>query len=704
MKYLFSILLLLIFAFGNANAETPDTVWVSPITDASFISISKNSVIMNIGEDTVSFDEIKANNPELLPKFKKINDDVSNLDFTTSTYWVKFCLRNVTETNLSFYLETARPLTNTVTLYETVNSATRIFANGDDIIFNAREIKHRKAIFPINLNSGDIKTYYLKLQSDGEVITLPMKLWNIEKFHKKDYTENLLLGVFYGILIFVAIIYFFFYLAMKEKSFLYYVLYVISIFFLQFSLDGFSFQYLWPDNTWLSSHGVLLSACFTELFAVLYVIHFTKLKERLPKAYILLKVLVILTIGSIIAGLTSGKIYSYNYPFINSVSFASIIIILAIIGVLIKKKHNVSYMFALAFIFLLTGAAIFILGNFNLINNSFLTEHALKAGSTLEVIFLSLSMANRYREIQKEKEEAQAETLEKLKEMNKLKDEINIELEKQVKERTREINQQKEELAEKNKEITDSIRYAKRIQQAILPSGEYCSSVMGEHFILFLPKDIVSGDFYWLHNDGQKIIWAAADCTGHGVPGGFMSMIGNSYLNEIVIENKINSPDKILNTLRSKIINSLEQKGSEVKQRDGMDISLCVLDKENNVLEYSGANNPLWIWKKNTNIIEETKADKMPIGSYTEELKPFTLHRFNLEKGDIIYCFSDGYADQFGGPKGKKFKYSQLKEILLSVSDKTMTEQKEILHSAINNWKGNQEQIDDICIIGIRIT
>ncbi len=288
---------------------------------------------------------------------------------------------------------------------------------------------------------------------------------------------------------------------------------------------------------------------------------------------------------------------------------------------------------------------------------------------------------------------------------------IIIENQKQeVELKNEEVTQQKEIVEEKQKEIIDSINYAKRIQQAVLTGEDVWNKVSKEHFILFKPKDIVSGDFYWAYNTpNNRSVFALADCTGHGVPGGFMSMLGNSFLNEIVIENKIFKANEILNKLRSKIISALEQKGG-TQQKDGMDISLCVWNKLDNTLEFSGANNPLWIIKtvvsssgvENKQLLEY-KADKMPIGTYLETETPFSSTVVQLQQGDIIYLSTDGYADQFGGPKGKKLKYKPLIQLLISNSNQDMISQKTKLEDAFNLWQGSIEQVDDVAIIGVRV-
>ncbi|MBI4646475.1 MAG: SpoIIE family protein phosphatase [Bacteroidia bacterium] len=264
-----------------------------------------------------------------------------------------------------------------------------------------------------------------------------------------------------------------------------------------------------------------------------------------------------------------------------------------------------------------------------------------------------------------------------------------------------EISKQNHLLLEQKKELTDSINYAKRIQTAVLPTGEYANSILGKHFILFKPKDIVSGDFYWGTRINEWLIFTVADCTGHGVPGAFMSMLGVSFLNEIVRRKKITKASQVLDHLRDSIIEALQQKGQSCEQKDGMDIVLCALNTTNNLLQYAGANNSLFIVTAQKEI-KEISPDKQPVAIY-ENMKPFTNHIINLQKGDTIYLTSDGYEDQFGGPNNKKFKIKQLKELFIYITDKTMDEQKNILVTTFENWKGEHEQIDDVTILGLKI-
>ena len=272
-------------------------------------------------------------------------------------------------------------------------------------------------------------------------------------------------------------------------------------------------------------------------------------------------------------------------------------------------------------------------------------------------------------------------------------------------------------IEEKNREITDSITYAKRIQEAILPPLRLVKERIENSFILYKPKDIVAGDFYWMEPADDWTIFAAADCTGHGVPGAMVSVVCSNALNRAVREFELSEPAKILDKTLELVIERFEKSEEEVK--DGMDIALCSYNSKTKELQYAGANNALWIVTQRS-IAEfgeeaenrklaadgwnlyEIKADKQPIGKYHDP-KPYSNHSLQLQEGDSIYIFSDGYADQFGGPKGKKLKYKPYKELILSSQDKSMDEQKELFNNQFEEWMGDFEQVDDVCMIGMKV-
>ena len=288
-------------------------------------------------------------------------------------------------------------------------------------------------------------------------------------------------------------------------------------------------------------------------------------------------------------------------------------------------------------------------------------------------------------------------------------------LHEQVKNQKNEIEKQRDfvqkqnaEISIQNKQITDSINYAKSIQSAVLPSINILNKLFPINFLFFKPKDIVSGDFYWFSAIEQYKIIVAADCTGHGVPGAFMSMLGVTMLNEIVNKRQILKADLILNELREQIKISLSQTGNIFEQKDGMDISLCIINSENLNLQFAGAYNSLYIIRKTQNTenyqLQVIKGNNMPIGVHPKDKEPFTNNQIQLIKNDRLYLFSDGYVSQFGGEQNEKFTTRRFKELLLKIQDNELVNQRIIIENSLNDWQGKQRQVDDIIVIGIQIT
>ncbi|MCW3084673.1 MAG: protein serine/threonine phosphatase [Bacteroidetes bacterium] len=265
----------------------------------------------------------------------------------------------------------------------------------------------------------------------------------------------------------------------------------------------------------------------------------------------------------------------------------------------------------------------------------------------------------------------------------------------------RQIRRTNVELAEKKKEIQDSINYAKNIQQAMLPEVDIMGRHFSEGFGLYLPKDVVSGDFYWFNESNGSVYFAVADCTGHGVPGAFMSMIGIDKLNQSLIDKKIEDPSEILSALNISIKKALKQRDDSAASKDGMDIALCSFNKQTMQLQYAGANRPLWLLRGNE--IIEYKPTKASIAGFTDNAQVFAGQNIQLQKGDIVYLFSDGFADQFGGTHKKKYMTKQLKQKLIDIHELPMTQQEAHLEKAFNDWKGNLEQVDDVMLLGIKV-
>ena len=319
--------------------------------------------------------------------------------------------------------------------------------------------------------------------------------------------------------------------------------------------------------------------------------------------------------------------------------------------------------------------------------------------STSQAIFL-LVINKKRRKINRSLTQVNAEVLQQKEEIEAQRDEIEAQRD--------EIKRQKEisdfqtgQILKQNKDIKDSIEYAKHIQIALFPDKISLQTTLKHGFCLFKPRDIVSGDFYWVSQIENKSIIVVADCTGHGVPGAFMSIIGINFLNEIVNERHIYTPNEILNQLRKKVIKTMVHANKIEESKDGMDISLIVIDYEKMELEYAGAYNHLFYIRDH--MLDSIKADRMPVGISEKTMKPFTNHTLKIQAGDQFYMFTDGYADQFGGPLKKKFRIGSLRELLLDIHEKPMDLQKRIMHETFINWKGKQQQVDDVLVIGVKI-
>jgi serine phosphatase RsbU (regulator of sigma subunit) len=283
----------------------------------------------------------------------------------------------------------------------------------------------------------------------------------------------------------------------------------------------------------------------------------------------------------------------------------------------------------------------------------------------------------------------------------------------------KQISEQTSALRRKEQEITDSIRYALRIQLSIIPTPDRVKALLPKSMVFYKPKDIVSGDFYWVEEINNEVVFAAVDCTGHGVPGAMMSVVGLKSLNQAVQDKKLSRPGDILQHLDIAVNDTLRQSSDANAVKDGMDLALCNINYRTLILQYAGAFNGVCIIRKNIaashqprssrelfygNDLLELRPDKLPIGSNTDGIADtFMNHEFQLRPNDLVYIYTDGYADQFGGPKGKKFKYNQLKDLLVSLADVPVESHFAVLEKSLKDWQGSQEQVDDVLVIGVRI-
>jgi serine phosphatase RsbU (regulator of sigma subunit) len=665
---------------------------------------------------SINFEEAKESS-----QFKFHQQPISpNLGFTSYNYWFKFSITN-TQAKQSRVLEFAYPFFNQLDVYipelNGVHTKTTI---GDHFPFASRPYKHKNFLFDLNFESGETKVIYAYLHCDGEATSFPVNIWTKHDYLRNNYEEHLALGIYYGIVLFVFFFSAFLWFIVKERYQFYYFLYIIGVAIFQFSLDGFAFEYFWPNNVWFANHVIPLSGSFTIMALILFVVSLLKTKIHTPVIHKILMILLLVDVSFFVLSFLPNPAYSIALMGLNIIAVPINILILLSAIIAYRMGINTAKYFLVAFSLLIVGILVALFKNFGILPRVFLTEYGIQMGSAIELIMLSLALAANIKLLKAEKEEAQTQLLEELKEKSSLQELVNLELEQKVKERTTEIQIQKEIIEEKNSDITASINYALKIQEAILPREDELKASLNEYFVFYKPRDIISGDFYWFSKRDNLIFIAAADCTGHGVPGALMSMLGNSFLNEIVNEYHIYNPAEILDLLRLKIIKTLRQR--ETNTKDGMDIAICVLNTELREINYAGAFNSAYITsdKKyeqsfdyevyHNEFVADKRliilpADRFPVGIVQGQHNDmFTNKKYHYQTGDCLYLFSDGLADQFGGTQGKKYKTKQLKDLLLKVSRYDMNYQLLSISDDFENWKGQQEQVDDILMIGIRLS
>ncbi len=629
--------------------------------------------------DKMSLDDVIRNG-----KFVPNNDDVPNYDVTKDAIWgiIKF---TATE-NGDWYLALKPGAFNRIAFYQKKgngNWETKEEGNEIDEKDGSPFIGH--IAVKLDVSAGDTTLMLFRI-NDFYPLQLDIYSGPLDSFTNPFHDDDIYYGICFGVMLMMFIYNLYLFATQKQSVYIYYVLYVFfnGIFLVVYC--GY-FHHLIP----LLRQIVLFDSVFFPVMfgAFIFLFSMQLFKGLLSKTLVRF---MYIFMGVVFVVAAAGAL-GYNYFAFNAIRMLGLLLSTVCLraGIEAYKKGSSSAIFyLLGFGSYLTGLTILILAGHLLPAGPFAVK-AVITGSMLECIFLSFAQADKLKVAQLEKEKAQQETVAQLQKNEALVREQNVVLEQKVKVRTA-------ELAEKNKEITDSIQYAERIQSTLLAHEGLLKENLSEHFVLFKPKDIVSGDFYWASGREGKFYLAICDSTGHGVPGAFMSLLNISFLNEAINEKDIVAPNEVFNYVRKHLIDSISRDGG----RDGMDGILVCFEKKGDVtkVSYAAANNgPILI--RNNEMIE-WPADKMPVGR-GEVADSFKLNEFELRKGDTLYLFTDGYADQFGGAKGKKFKYKQLEEKLMEVVTKPILEQREILDNIFEEWKGNLEQVDDVLVVGIKI-
>jgi len=622
-----------------------------------------------------------------IDSFEKSTEDNISLGLTQDVHWFYFDLLDITADNEQYYLISSYPLIDSLSLYVVQdNVVTSNIATGDMYPFHTRPIEHRNFVIPLKLKKHKPTRVYIRARTSSS-LQLNLSIQNQDSFSADSIPNELLFGMYFGLILIMSLYNFFIFLSLREVTYIFYSLATLSAGMVYAVLNGYTFQYLWPTAVAFNQVSISYIMSMTGVFSILFSLSFLQLGKYSKLLQKTAWVLVFVCLFAVFITFMFGYEYYSTYIGILTITLALCAILMFVSGIYCWYRGITSArLFIAAWGFYLMGTILVILRNLGFLEANDITSSSAMIGQAVEVVLLSFALADKYRIIRKDKEKAQSEKL-------KLQESYASELEQQVEERTL-------ELKGKNEEIIASITYAKRIQTAILPPKRLIDQLLPNSFVLYKPKDIVAGDFYWLESVDDLVFFAAADCTGHGVPGAMVSVICNNGLNRSVREFGLRKPGEVLDKTRELVIKEFEKSDEEVL--DGMDISLAVINYQTKELQWAGANNPLWIVRKGSSEIEEIKANKQPIGRYSKAV-PFTNHVITLTEGDSIYLFSDGFPDQFGGANGKKYKSVNFKKLIIKTASSPISRQKSILDNEFETWRGPHEQIDDVCVIGLKV-
>ncbi|MFQ3579002.1 MAG: 7TM diverse intracellular signaling domain-containing protein [Bacteroidales bacterium] len=639
------------------------------------------------------------------------------MNFKHSSIWCSFILKNNTQEVQTVYLSARKPLLYKLEYFHKLQDGSfEKKTSGISTLYKKWELPVLTPTNIIEINPLETKKIIFKLTNHGLEFSAPLYLESRSMFYKNIHYKVLINGILYGSIFFIIILNFFFAVQLNQRFYYNFVLYIISVLIFILSIDGILFKYIYPWSISLSEYVTYIVAYFIVILLLHFYSDSQKIKIYLPKIHRLIKYY---NIGIIVIMLAS--LFYKSPPFIvsNIVVLLSIALYIFISIATYKNVQSILSKYMLySNIFIAMGALILVLKNFGLFSEE-IGYNSLKVGLFIQILFISYGLMSFYKHNNNEKFK---QIIDQLTQLNILKDKVNNELEEKVAERTKELEIKNNQLVLANKQLgaerdifetqrniiskqkqetMDSIRYTHRLQRTLIQSEKILNTMISNYFILEIPKDIVSGDFYWVAKKNNKIYIAIADCTGHGVPAAFMSVIGIMYLNEIFHIHNIDQPNEILKKLSEKIKKSFKSTTENDESiKDGMDISVFSIDYDNLVVHYSGANHSVYVVRENE--LKILKGDRLAIGASNANVSYVNIE-FNLKKGDTLYSFSDGFVDQFGWRTGKKFKYSGFRELLLEISELAIEAQKVVLAKTFANWKGDLDQVDDVLIFGIKI-
>jgi two-component system, sensor histidine kinase LadS len=684
-----------------------------------------------------TFDEI--NRQEVQQKFQPTTSEKLNFGYTEQAVWIKIIVPPVINSKSDYMLWVNYATIDYVDLYQLKPIDDRntkkltnyplpnyhLFQSGDMLPFTSRQIKHRKFAFPVRLSDSLTTTFYLRVQSKSS-LQVPIEIVERKDYELLTWRHELGLGVFYGAMLIMFFYNLFIFIVLKDKNYLFYILSIVASSSTFGSLAGHQSQYLFPNLPYVANLYMPISGAAFMTSAAAFALSFLEMKKYTPIFYRIYLFFIVLGIILIALCILLPQHYGLWGRIVISTGTLSAFMNLVVGVISLKNGNKAAKYYLLAFFFYMVGIISLGLRSFGITPINFVTLNAAEIGGMLEIMLLSFALSDKYSIYRREREKAQKELLQ-------MQQEQNAQLERKVEDRTvalnenneelRQINEelfatvelskaQSEELRAKNHDIMSSINYARRIQNAILPSNHLLKTYMPPHFVYYAAKDVVSGDFYWFAKTTDYVFFAVADCTGHGVPGAFMTVMSNDMLNQIVNDRHIYEPAKVLAELDRSLTktlqivdNDLVDKETELSTQinDGLDIALIRINSLTNEVIFSGANRSLLHFSSLfPSGFVEISENKFPIGSAFYKNKSFQQHLVVCQPNDLLYLFTDGYADQFGGQQNKKFMVRKLKNLLADIHTLPPEKQKNILQQTILEWKGETKQTDDILIAGIK--
>ena len=632
--------------------------------------------------------------------WQKCKKEIPNYGYTDSGYWLKTEICNQAKSGVRYYVEISYPVLDYIDAYIIREDGQfEHLLMGDKYPFAQRPVKHKNFVFPVSLKSSEKVQLLFKFKTESSM-QLPVSLYQEAEFLNLTQYNTTGFGIYYGSMLIMIIYNLFIYLTVREKEYLSYVFYVSSILIFIASLNGVSYQFLWPDSVWWNDEVIVFSLLSGTFFGVLFGKQFLLLAESMPRTNMFCT-LIMIVIAILIP---ASFIIPYRYGILSAIICGVIAIGASFFAGFSRWKNGYesAKYYLIAWVSILAGGIILALNKFAVIPHNFFTEHMIQIGTALEVALLSFALADRLNVMKKELLESEKRARIADHRALDIQKKATATLEKKVEERTEELNSSLKQVETANNHIMSSLRYAGLIQLSILPNQTKVEEWLPSSFIFWRPRDIVGGDFYYIDKIDGKDIIVVADCTGHGVPGAFMTMLSSAELKRIVKGDRCLIPSEILSKLHKRIRRTLKQDTAHSFSDEGLDIAVCVTNPMEKTLVFSGARQNLYYI--HNKIINTIKGDKQSIGYVNSKTETdFTNHTINIEPGMQFYLPTDGVVDQLGEKTKRRYGSGRLKETLLENSPLTFEEQRKKFITSLDEFRGNRDFVDDVSLIAFSI-